>query len=72
MKHSGTPFQAWLARLGDEVAADFLQVNRRTVQSWRLGERVPRPAQARAITKKSRLTLDDIYGEPNTHCEQQG
>jgi DNA-binding XRE family transcriptional regulator len=62
VKHPNTPFQAHLAAIGDEEAARRLGVKLRTVKSWRLGDRTPRPEQARAIVGVLPVTLDDIYG----------
>lgn len=57
-----TPFQRYLASLGDDVAAERLGIPRRTVKSWRLGDRVPRPAQARQIIAAMPISMGDIYG----------
>lgn len=56
-----TPFQRYLASLGDKQASEMLGVPQRTVKSWRLGDRVPRPAQAREITDRAPVSMDDIY-----------
>lgn len=56
-----TPFMRYLDRVGDDAAAERLGVAKRTVQSWRLGERAPRPVQAQQITSKMPVTMDDIY-----------
>jgi hypothetical protein len=61
MQH-GTPFQAWLTRVGDALASELLEVKPRTVKAWRLGDRYPRPAAARRIVQKAQVTLADIYG----------
>ena len=61
MEHT-TPFQAYLRTLGDEEAASVLGVKPRTVKSWRLGDRIPRPAQARAIVARAPVSMSDIYG----------
>lgn len=61
-----TGFQRWLAELGDAAAAAKLRVPRRTVKSWRLGDRMPRPAQARQIMQLAGVSMDDIYGKPAT------
>lgn len=57
-----TPFQRYLESIGDEQAAVILQCRRRTVKSWRLGDRTPRPEQARDIIARLPVTFDDIYG----------
>jgi hypothetical protein len=62
-KHPDTPFRRFLGSLGDELAAELLSRKVRTVQSWRLGERLPRPNEAREIAAKAGISLDDIYGE---------
>jgi DNA-binding transcriptional regulator YiaG len=59
-KHQ-TPFQRYLTAVGDVEAARVLGVKRRTVRSWRYGDRRPRPAQAREIVKLAPVSLDDIY-----------
>lgn len=64
MEHEITPFQAWLGKLGDALAAELLGVKPRTAKAWRLGYRYPRPAQARAIVQRAEVTLADIYGGP--------
>lgn len=48
---------------GDEAAAVLLDVEPRTVMSWRLGDRTPRPSMAQKIVARSegRITLEDIY-----------
>jgi hypothetical protein len=62
MNGKPTPFQVYLAKIGDEAAAKLFRVQRRTVQSWRLGERYPRPRVARSIVAKApSVSLDDIY-----------
>lgn len=66
-----TGFQRWLAENGDEIAAERLGVPRRTVKSWRLGDRIPRPAQARQIMERAEVTMDDIYGQPANDAPQQ-
>jgi hypothetical protein len=58
-----TPFQLYLAAVGDEEASRVLGVKRRTVRSWRSGARRPRPAQAREIVKIAPVSLDDIYAQ---------
>lgn len=58
-----TAFQRYLEALGDKKAAEHLRVPKRTVQSWRLGERLPRPTQAREITLLAPISMNDIYGE---------
>jgi hypothetical protein len=65
VKHPNTPFQSYLAAIGDEEAARRLGVKVRTIKSWRLGDRVPRPEQARAIVGRAPVSLDDIYGAPS-------
>jgi hypothetical protein len=62
---SKTPFQNYLERLGDKVAAERLGVPARTVKSWRLGDRVPRTAQALHIIGAMPITMDDIYRPEN-------
>jgi len=57
-----TPFQKFLAASRDAEIAEQIGVRPRTVQSWRLGERYPRPEQAREIIARLPVTMDDIYG----------
>lgn len=64
-----TAFQRYLESVGDEKAAEILQAKRRTVQSWRLGDRRPRPEEARQIIARLPVTFDDIYG---TTGEERG
>lgn len=61
-KRPTTTFQRYLASLGDQKASEMLGVPRRTIKSWRLGDRAPRPTQAREITDRIPVTLNDIYG----------
>lgn len=58
-----TAFQRYLSSLGDEKAAEMLSMPKRTVKSWRLGDRFPRPAQARQIITVLPVSMNDIYGE---------
>lgn len=53
----------YLDQLGDEAASILFGVKPRTILSWRRGDRIPRPKQARVIVKKSPLTMEDIYGQ---------
>jgi len=57
-------FREYLERLGDQKAAKLFSVSERTAQSWRLGDRVPRPEQAKAIIAVTPLTYESIYGMP--------
>jgi DNA-binding transcriptional regulator YdaS (Cro superfamily) len=41
----------WITKVGDAEAAKRLGIKERTVKSWRLGERMPRPAKVRDIAK---------------------
>ena len=47
---------------GDEKCAKQFGVPVRTVRSWRLKNRRPRPEQAAIIVKKSPVTYEGIYG----------
>lgn len=51
---------------GDDACAEAWGEKLRTVQSWRLLERYPRPEKARAIVSETggKVTLDGIYGVP--------
>ncbi len=60
---SQTPFQRYLVELGDKAAAESLGVPERTVKSWRLGDRIPRPRKASEIAAATSMTLADIYGQ---------
>ena len=62
-----TPFQIYLADLGDERAAEVLKCKRRTIKSWRLGDRFPRPREALKIVARGVVTMDDIYKPVSTH-----
>jgi hypothetical protein len=50
---------------GDEAAAELFEVPVRTVMSWRLQDRRPRPSTAHRIVEKTAgaVTLDGIYPE---------
>lgn len=56
-----------LIELGDSAAAELFGVKVRTIQSWRRGERYPRPEQAWVIVARSEGRVDyaGIYG-PST------
>jgi hypothetical protein len=52
----------YLEKMNDDTkAAKLFGVKPRTVLSWRLGDRTPRPAQAAVIVKKSPVTYEGIY-----------
>ncbi len=53
----------YLKKVGDEQAAQVLGVKQRTVQAWRLGQRLPRTKAARQIVERTggAVTLDEIY-----------
>jgi hypothetical protein len=51
----------YIAQMGDEKAARVFGVSRRTVMSWRLRNRLPRPAQAKRIVETSPVTIAGIY-----------
>lgn len=55
--------QEFIARKGDAVIAQQLGAKPRTVASWRRGERLPRPHQARRLVELSEgaLSLDAVY-----------
>lgn len=57
----------YIETIGDEEAAKVLGVKVRTIKSWRYGARVPRPAKALDIVKKTHglLTFENIY------CQQK-
>ncbi len=59
---SMTDFIEYLKALGDEKAARLYAVKPRTIKSWRLRDRTPRPEQARMIVDRSPVTYDSIYG----------
>lgn len=48
----------YLEMIGDRAMAQRLGVSRRAVQSWRLGDRTPRPNMARRIIEVSEGKLD--------------
>lgn len=52
----------YISQQGDEKCAKLFGVPVRTIRSWRLKERRPRPAQAAVIVKKSPVTHEGIYG----------
>lgn len=51
----------YIAQMGDAKAAKLFGVSERTVMSWRLRDRIPRPTQAKNIVSKSPVTMDGIY-----------
>lgn len=54
----------YIEQIGDAEAAKRFGVKLRTVQSWRRGERRPRPTQIPAIIEGSdgKVTVSGIYG----------
>lgn len=54
----------FIEKVGDERASKLFKVSRRTAQSWRLRERLPRPKQVPKIIKGSggELSYESIYG----------
>ena len=56
-------FVTYLKALGDKKASALYGVKPRTIKSWRLRDRTPRPEQARSIVEKSPVSFDSIYGE---------
>jgi hypothetical protein len=57
----------YIEQIGDAKAAKLWNVEERTVQSWRLRERTPRPNHAARIVETSPVTYEGIYGldKPN-------
>jgi hypothetical protein len=55
----------YIAAVGDDRAARLFRVTERTAQSWRLGTRLPRPAKAVEIVKrtKGRVSLAGIFAQ---------
>lgn len=55
--------KTFIERLGDERAAVVLKSNPRTVRSWRLGERVPKPIKAQEIESltKRKVRFQECY-----------
>lgn len=53
----------FIESLGPNEAARLFGVKRRTVDSWRRGERAPRPAKAKEIVNLTGgvVTLSDCY-----------
>lgn len=58
-----TSLSEFIASMGDEAFSRQFDVKERTVASWRRGERIPRPIQARRLVEKSGgdLTMAMIY-----------
>lgn len=54
----------YIEAMGDDIAAKRLGISPRAAKSYRLGVRLPRPAAARQMVKRSRgaLSLQAIYG----------
>ena len=61
----------YLKKVGDERAAEAFGVTRRRIESWRLGQRQPRPAMANKIVELTAgaLTLADIYAPTANDAE---
>lgn len=59
-----TSLANFITEVGDAKAGVLFQVKLRTVQSWRRGERFPRPEQARIIVDATngRVDMQGIYG----------
>ena len=55
----------YIGTLGDDAAAKVLGISARAAKSYRLGMRLPRPAKASQMVKRSggKLTLEAIYGK---------
>lgn len=51
----------YIAKIGDRRAAKKFGVQIRTIVSWRLRDRLPRPKTADRIVKRSPVTMDGIY-----------
>jgi DNA-binding XRE family transcriptional regulator len=66
-----TPFRQFLAGKQDEVIAERIGVTVRAVQSWRLGERFPRPEQARQIIALLPVTMSDIYSPAGSDAKKK-
>lgn len=56
----------FIAEVGDQKAAELFRAPVRTVQSWRRGERRPRPDMARVIVSKTGgvVSFAGIYDGP--------
>lgn len=65
-----TSLSEYIAERGDESCARLWGVKPRTVMSWRLGQRQPRPKQAAVILAKSRgeLSYESIYRAPRVRA----
>lgn len=60
----GMKLTEYLEQMGDdEKAAQLFQSKKRTVMSWRLGERRPNIKQAKIIAERSPVKVADIYPE---------
>jgi len=53
--------KTYIAKIGDEKAAELFQVTKRACQSWRLGQRYPSVEHAKFIVDNSRVTFKGIY-----------
>jgi len=51
----------YIAKIGDQAAARRFKVKLRTAASWRRGERLPSPDNARHIVACSPVTYKGIY-----------
>ena len=54
--------KTFIEKVGDAKAAKLFGVKPRTVMSWRLGDRTPRPKHAKTIVANSPVTMNGIYG----------
>lgn len=63
----------FIARLGDEKAAELFGVKLRTVQSWRRRERMPRAEQARRIicAADGEVSYAGIFGDLTPGTEEK-
>ncbi|MGL5589037.1 MAG: hypothetical protein ACRDDI_13370 [Aeromonas veronii] len=51
----------WMDERGLDEAAKVLKENKRTLMSWKYGEKVPKPQTAQRITQATGLDYNEIY-----------
>ena len=62
-KMGSVTLREYIESKGDQAAADLFGVPVRTVMSWRLGDRMPRPKTAQLIVERTEgeVSMNDIY-----------
>lgn len=68
-----TTLQSYLETIGDEAAMTLFKVSKRRIQSWKYGQRLPRPEKALEMVEATggKLSFEAIYAKPEAVKEQQ-